>query len=116
MKLFTKDFLDNLQKKCTYRKYKYILDSLMNVDGLSFHDAVVLLAKWKGIEPEYFKNPEERKMEKLTEKLDSLLEIFNQIPCKEEKCKHSVLHVKIDAQFHWGNGPNDGKEKLEETK
>jgi hypothetical protein len=56
-KLFTKEFLDKLQKKYSKGHKRNLLDSLMDVHGLSFHDAIVTLAKWKKMKPEYYERP-----------------------------------------------------------
>ena len=52
---FTKDFLFALQEKYSEGHKKFILDSLMNVHKLSFHDAILWMAKRKKMEPEYIK-------------------------------------------------------------
>jgi len=50
-KLFSKDFLEELEARC--KDNKDILDFLIEVEELSFHDAVVRLAHWKGLMPRY---------------------------------------------------------------
>lgn len=50
-KLFTKDFLDEIYK--LYKDHPGILDFLMEVEELSFHDAIVKLASWKDLTPKY---------------------------------------------------------------
>jgi hypothetical protein len=59
MALFTRDFLDRIQQSYTEDGEADILDILMNDDGLSFHDAIVLMAKWKSMQPEYLKEGNE---------------------------------------------------------
>jgi hypothetical protein len=53
MTLFTTEFLDKLWKE--YEGTPEIIDQVMTADKVSFHDAIILLAKRKGMEHEYFK-------------------------------------------------------------
>lgn len=48
--LFTKEFLDELQEKCGA---KTMLNHYIDEQGMSFHDAVLRLAKFHDIEPKY---------------------------------------------------------------
>jgi hypothetical protein len=53
MKRFTTIFLDHLHKKYDKKRRGKLMRDLMGNRGYSYHDAVVILAKWEKLEPEY---------------------------------------------------------------
>lgn len=50
-KLFTREYLGLLQRKC--ENNFNVIDYTMKSDGLNFHDAVLKLSKYFQIKPEY---------------------------------------------------------------
>ena len=105
MTLFTKEFLDKLQKEYNNDGwFQCPLEKLM-CSGLSFHDAILELANHKGIEPEYFKKecqdkkPEENNQVQVGEggvlPVNKTIDLSNLELC--EKCKAAVLSEFIKA-------------------
>lgn len=53
MRLFKREFLEKLQSMYEHPHEKHMLDSLIEADGLKFHEAILTLAEYKKITPEY---------------------------------------------------------------
>lgn len=58
MKLFTKEFLDKLYKEYEISNELGMLDLLIHINKMSFHEAIVFMAEGKGMIPEYIKSKE----------------------------------------------------------
>ena len=63
MSLFEKEFLDKLEK--AYENDPEILDYLIDVHGLKFRDAILILARFKKINPGYIQTPKYKSINSL---------------------------------------------------
>lgn len=63
MKLFTREFLDKMYLEYKKSNQLWLLDRLIHENGLTFHDAIVLMAEQKNMTPEYIKDKDEHSTE-----------------------------------------------------